>query len=228
MPETDSADLETTEMDSNADLAEYVNEIQYQVQSPRMDDEVELQSYRNCKSRHVHHGSEIALQPIYDKRVWIGCAPQHCAKATCPNLFMEGHDWIKCRGEVLQIFRAAGPGYVRFGDVVGFYAGGGQWYSSGGHKRGCPGYPNGHYGFSTPQKWHECWGEVFKIYAKGKHYGQTIQGHDYITVYHVRERRWLSLGGPHPGLSTCPGNAQPPPPDRYDQCGAEVFELWLR
>ena len=168
MPGPDFANLETNEVESNAELAEYISEIQYQVQGPREDDEAELQSYLSCTLTHskpdVLHAAKVALQPLYDKRTWLGCASSPCAKATCPNLYMEGDDWKTCGGEVFQIYRAAGAGNVKVGDAVGLYAGGDKWFSlSGGKggKSGCPGAPTIKYGFATRQKWYDCMDEVF-------------------------------------------------------------------
>ena len=175
-----------------------------------MDDEVELQSYLSCT---ITHSKPDVL---------------YGAGTACPQLFMEGDDWKKCWGEVLKIYWAAGAGNVKVGDVVGFYFGGGQWYSANGHKKGCPGTPTVKYSFAAREKWNEDWGEVFQIYAKGKYYGDTIQDHDNIAIYYVREKNWVALVGHNPGLSTCLGETWPPPPDRYDKCWGEIFELWLR
>ena len=116
------------------------------------------------------HGARIALQAVYQKVNWLGCAGQYCVKAGCPRLHMEGFDWNACWGEVFQIIRSAGPGTVKVGDVVGIYFPRGRsWFSmSGGrgHKEGCPGVPNKAFGFASRDKWQQCWGEVFQIYAR--------------------------------------------------------------
>ena len=52
MPEPDFANLEANEAENNAELAEYIREIWYQVEGPREDDEAELQSYLSCTLTH--------------------------------------------------------------------------------------------------------------------------------------------------------------------------------
>lgn len=176
------------------------------------------------------HGAKIALQPLYDKQAWLSCENQVCGKATCPPLFTNGGDWSKCAGEVFQIFRAAGPGSVKVGDVVGFYIAD-EWFSmvrGKGQRATCPGTPTINYGFATKDKWRQCYGEVFQIYAKGKSIGDAIENHDYINIYYVHDKKWVGLVGNYPpGFATCPGEIQPPPPDRYTKCWGEAFELWL-
>ena len=64
----------------------------------------------------------IALQHLFRKQYWLGCAPAgKCIKATCPHLCMEGNDWSACWGEVFQIDQQRGPGLIRIGNVVGLH-----------------------------------------------------------------------------------------------------------
>lgn len=220
-------DAETNKGDENAEM-----------QLQRMNDEtVKLQIGLSCTVAStnpsiVTHGATIALQPLYQKLMWLGCAGNPCGKAGCPRLFMEGDDWNRCWGEVFQIYRASGPGSVKVGDVVGIYFPRGRaWFAmSGGrgHKEGCPGAPSTRYGFATQDKWRQCWGEVFQIYAKGKSVGDPIQNHDAVTIYYIHEKTWVGLVQNHPDRRGCPGQARPPPLDKYDGCWGEIFELWLR
>ena len=233
MPEPDFANFETNEAESNA---EYINQIRYQVEGPREDDEAELQSYLSCtltqSKSNVLHGSKIALQTLYDRPKWLDCTdPKSCTKTGCAKLYMEGDDdWKNCGGEVFQIYRAAGAGNIRVGDNVGLYAGGDSWFSlhdGKGHKDPCPGAPTIKYGFATQQKWYDCFGEVFQIYASRKPFGDTIQDQDDIALYYVKDRKWVSFTGTNPSLHPCPGEVRPPPPDRFDVCFGEVTKLWL-
>ena len=229
--------METKSQENNAKHSKDF-EVQDQAQSSKDDGELKL--HCSCtvasispNSKAVKSGARIALQPLYQKLVWLGCAGNLCGKASCPRLFMEGRDWYTCWGEVFEIYRLNGEGPVKVGDLVGFNypRERGKWFAlSGGrgHKEGCPGVPNIKYGFHSRHAWNACWGEVFQIYAKGKNIGDSIQNHDAITVYYVRGKKWVGLVGSHPDLRTCPGTTRPPPPDRYDRCWGEIFELWLQ
>ena len=233
MPEPDFANLETNEAESNA---EYMSEIQYQLQGSREDDEAELQSYLSCTVTHskpdVLHGSKIALQTLYSKPLWLDCDTHHfCVKAGCPKLYMEGDDWKNCRGVVFEIYRAAGAGNVKVGDFVGLYfRPKKEWFSVYGgqaHRSVCPGTPNVKYGFATREKWEECVGEAFQIYASGKYYNDPIKDHDEVAFYYAKDKKWVSFVGSPPHLDPCPGETRPPPAERFDFCYGEVAELWL-
>ena len=234
MPEPDFASLETNEAESNATLAEYIREIRYQVEGPREDDEAELQNYLSCTLTHskpdVLHAAKIALQTFFDGPKWLDCADNNCKNEGCAKFYMEGDDWKTCGGEVFQIYRAAGAGNVQVGDAVGLYLRDNQWFSlhaGKGHKDPCPGAPTIKYGFATRQKWYDCFGEVFQIYAHRKYYGDTIQDQDDIALYYVKDKKWVSFKGSITHLHPCPGETRPPPPDRYDVCFGEVAKLWL-
>ena len=92
---------------------------------------------------------------------------------------MTGGDWTVCWGEVFQIYRAAGSGRVRAGDIVGFYYPHqpGHWLGCPGAncaKFDCPGFPTSAHGFASVDHWIRYWGEVFRVYANGKSYGTVI------------------------------------------------------
>ena len=144
---------------------------------------------------------------------------------------MGGSDWTTCGGEVFRIYRALGPGEVQVGDLVGlYYRLHSKWLGCVGdmhycYKRSCPGNPSAQYGFQDSERWYRCYGEVFKIYARGKGIGDVIQNHDQITLFHVQQGRWLSYWMDelvHTG--PCPGTVRPH--QNYDRCFGEVFEVW--
>ena len=192
-----------------------------------------------CTLRDLHtairQGSTVALQPLYNKRYWLGCPHNPCRGGTqgCPGLFMEGNDWTNCWGEVFQIYRESGPGTVKVGDRVGIYypREPGKWLGCAGSRCGkatCPGRPTTHYGFQNRQKWAPCWGEVFKIYARGKCIGSDINAHDAIMLYYPRGRSWVKLDTTYVVKHPCPGRVFPPSPEKYDRCWGEVMEIWMR
>lgn len=145
---------------------------------------------------------------------------------------MEGDDWTNCWGEVFHIYRMNGPGSVTVGDVIGlFYPREGNWFSMAGgvgHKNPCPGSPTNASGFENEDNWFHCWGEVFRIYARGKSIGQIITDHDHITLFFIQSKtKWVGLVDElDADLRTCPGTVRPPPDENYDICWGEIFELW--
>ena len=180
----------------------------------------------------INHGSTIALQPVYSKRDWLGCSVQPCAKATCPGLYMEGNDW-KCWGEVFRIYRLHGPGAVRVGDIVGIYYPhqSGHWLGCSVNPCGldsCPGQPTTLYGFQNTESWFVCWGEVFKIYARGKNLGAQINAHDDVMLYYLQGQTWVGLSIHQVHHDPCPGTVRPPPNERYEICWGENFEIWKK
>ncbi len=44
----------------------------------------------------------------------------------------------------------------------------------------------------------------------------------------INDQSWASLADAVSGHAGCPGTALPPPPDRYDKCWGEVFEIWKK
>ena len=140
---------------------------------------------------------------------------------------MEGSDLTNCRNVLFRVYRMNGPGYVCVGDAVGlYYIQGRNWFSMAGgtgHRHPCPGTPTSAHGFANQDKWLICFGEVFRIYAKGKSIGQAIRDHDDIFLYYVDANKWVGLVGDNPAdHRTCPGAVHPPPDSRYDVCWGGV------
>ena len=44
-----------------------------------------------------------------------------------------------------------------------------------------------HYGFETPEKWYQCGGEVFRIYAKGKEVVWRVREGDDVMFYYLEK-----------------------------------------
>ena len=64
------------------------------------------------------------------------------------------------------------------------------------------------------------------IYARGKAIGAPILEHDDITLLYVQSEQWVGLVESVPDYRTCPGTAYPPPPNKYNVCWGEIFEIW--
>ena len=182
----------------------------------------------------IRSGDTIALQPLHQKRVWLGCNGSPCYKAGCPNLYMEGADWDNCWGEVFQIYRLFGPGDVTVGDVIGIHypAEPGNWLGCAGSlcgKANCPGQPSLDHGFQDFERLFRCWGEAYRIYAKGKNVGDKICANDDVTIFYIYGQNWIGLAeGNNPDHDPCPGSVRPPPDVVYDVCWGEIFEIWKR
>lgn len=149
-------------------------------------------------------------------------------------MLMSGNDWTNCWGEVFEIYRKEGPGDVKSGDTVGFYypRQGGTWLGCGGSncaKANCPGYPTTHDGFRDQASWHNCWGEVFKIFARGKPTGSIINSQDEIAIYYLRDNLWVAQPDNRDSLKfPCLGTDLPPALATYDGCFAETFRIFVR
>ena len=185
-----------------------------------------------CNFRALKQGSTVALQSLYSKRNWLGCSGETCVKDTCPGLYMEGIDWDNCPADVYQIYRRNGPGTVNVGDTIGLHhPSGGQWFSAfggTGHRNPCPGTPTTGHGFKAADRWVRCFGEVFRIYARGKSSGDVINEHDAIFLFYEKDNEWVGFDGDTAEHRTCPGKVRPPISSKYDECWGEVFEVWKR
>jgi len=84
------------------------------------------------------------------------------------------------------------------------------------------------YGFQNSEKWFRCFGEVFKIYARGKSLGSAITAHDTVMLFYIQDQKWVGLDTTYVGHRTCPGTARPPPSDKYERCWGEAMEVWKR
>ena len=146
---------------------------------------------------------------------------------------MLDQDWSNCYGAVFQIYRQRGSGEIQVGDKIGLYyptKDGHHWFScylDECNTSPCPGQPSDSHGFADEDGWTRCWGEVFQIYAYGKHVGQSIEVKDDIMLYYSQDRKWVSLFyETNANKHDCPtATSLPPTTNVYDMCWAEVFTL---
>ena len=180
----------------------------------------------------LYHGDTVALQTYVNNR-WLGCAGSPCGGATCPAMLMKGSDWTNCWGEVFEIYRTL-PGAVRVGDLVGLHypRQRGHWLGCAGNQCGratCPGHPTTAYGFASQDLWFRCYGEVFRIYARGKSSGSIINSDDNIALYYLQNQLWVAQGYDiHTDKRPCLGTSRPPALSVYDGCAFETFRIWKR
>ena len=178
----------------------------------------------------IRQGDTIALQ-THTKERWLACSGDVCSTSDCPGAIFEGADWNRCWGEVFQIYRPT-PGEIRSGDLIGihFPRQHGNWLGCSGHhckKTSCPGHPSTRYGFSRGDRWYQCYGEVYRIFAYRKSRGAIINSGDDIMLYFIVARRWVDGEGTVQAINDCPGY-EPPRQDKFDHCAHELFTIIKR
>jgi hypothetical protein len=194
--------------------------------------QVEVQA--TSSGRVLDHGSTAALQMLQNNH-WFTCFGSLCTSTTCPGRFFDGDDWIHCWGAVYRIVRPRGAGHILTGDFVGLYfPRGSNWFSAsngGGHRANCPGTFNEEYGFESLEKWFECGGEVFQVFAKGKGYGETITDQDTLSFYYTVDRTYVQFLTDTVVTSQCmlekSGNKRPPSDEAFDKCLSDSVEITI-
>ena len=179
----------------------------------------------------IAQGAVVAFQ-TYQKNKYIGCSSTYCTLTTGPGLYMNDNDWVTHPVTGFQIYRMNGKGNVRVGEVVAiYYPKEKKWMKCSGtycRKDTCPGRPSQGRGMENYEKWIGCSESAFKIYARGRKEGEDIRSRDDISLYHIRDRRWLSAEGYYIQERTCFGTTRPPSSRTYDTCYKGVFELFKR
>ena len=174
-------------------------------------------------------GNTISIQVVANPRLHVGCVSGKCGADPCAGMYFEPEEYGKCRGEVFQIYRAAGAGQIKTGDVVGFYFPLKQRWIRAGNPSDlapCPGVPHN----SNHRMNLRCVGELFRIYARGKGTGQPIDQLDHVMIYYQHSKDFLQYPhnkGLRHGLvrSTCPGQCLPPHSSTYERCFQNVFTI---
>ena len=182
----------------------------------------------------LDHGCTVGLQLLQNDR-WLGCAGSHCIGATCPGLFFDGNEWSACYGEVFRIVRPLGAGHILTGDFVAlYYPRESNWFSvftGRGQKSPCPGTFNEQHGFVRFEKWFECGGEVFQVFAKGKGYGETITDQDTLSFYYPLGRTYVKFLIDQVVASQCmlekSDNKRPPSNEAFDRCLSDSVEITI-
>ena len=147
---------------------------------------------------------------------------------------MSGNDWSRCWGEVFEIYRRNGPGVVRSGDVIAlhFPHERGKWLQCFKvhkcTKAPCPGQPTMRHGFQNAASWRSCWGEVYRIFAKGKKIGAPIKPMDDVSLLLPGKKSWVSQCGSHTKLRPCLGLSLPPSLSKFDGCACETFKIYKK
>ena len=93
-------------------------------------------------------------------------------------------------------------------------------------KATCPGTPNPATGFSSSKKWNDCYGVVFRIYARNKINGRHINSDDDVALFYQHSSQWVSQG--YDVNTVKSSNSFPPPDSKFDACEKETFRLWKK
>ena len=178
----------------------------------------------------IRQGDTVALQS-HIKEKWLSCSGPECVTNACPGAIFQERDFNHCFGEVFQIYRPS-PGDIRSGDLVALHypQQHAKWLGCLGnvcHKEGCPGHPSTQYGFSREDRWYQCNGEVYRIFAYGKSTGAIINSGDDVMLYFLITKTWVNGEGLIDGKNPCPGS-EPPRQDKFDVCAHEVFKIIKR
>ena len=158
----------------------------------------------------LRSGSTIALKlssrSFWGSALWLSLWRYWSSSSTCPGDTFEGKK-DECWAEVFEIYRLHGGGNINTGDLVGiYYPREQEWFSMWegyGRKSDCPGRPNVGHGFEGENHHIKCWGEVFRVYAKGKRNGVRIKDGDTLAFYYVFRERMVEVNPSGTELGQC-------------------------
>ena len=177
----------------------------------------------------------LRLQFLGAKNGWLGCDQPVCDLRTCPSY---NHNYryfdSRCSGEKFQIISDGNQGSsvtsgqrIRLRYLHKHNSWMGCSHKNRCEKNTCPGTTSQGTNFRN----NRCSGEIFKIYARGRDYGQTIYNGDVVMLYYAQGQRYVSIQGEDLGhdtrLNFCPGIA-PPAYLSYGICSENVFRIYRK
>ena len=178
----------------------------------------------------------LRLQFLGAKDAWLGCPDTNkvCDLRTCPSSNENYHDFNGCSGEV---FRIIGEGTFKSSIKSGqrirlrYLREKNAWMGCPSNKncdhRTCPGTTSQGRNFAN----NRCYGEIFRIYARGRTNGQIIYNGDVVMLYYPDNGRYVSIQGKSNGddtsLDFCPGMV-PPAYLSYGICSKNVFRIYRK
>ena len=164
---------------------------------------------------------------------WLGCPDSVCDLRTCPNGDNYRDFTGRCWGEEFQIIAEGTKNDpIKSGQRIRlrYLREANTWMgcpaNSNCDKRTCPGTTAKGTNFNDG-----CWGETFRIYARGKANGQLLYNGDVVMLYYVHNKRYVSIQGNGFGddtsLNFCPGIV-PPPYLSYGYCRKNAFRIYRK
>ena len=168
------------------------------------------------------------------RNAWLGCPESICDLRTCPSHNENYRDFTKCWGEVFQIIgEGAIHNPIKSGQRIRlrYLPEQNSWMGCPDNgrcdKRTCPGTTEQGGNFDNDR----CWGEIFRIYARGRANGEIIYNGDVVTIHYPREGRYISIQGRYEGddtsLNFCPAEV-PPAYLSYGICSKNAFRIYRR
>ena len=178
----------------------------------------------------------LKLQVLSTKDGWLGCPDTVCDLRTCPSrnsnyLNFDGRCW----GEEFQIIgEGALHNPIKCGQRIRlrYLREQNTWMGCPSKrnycdKRTCPGTTAQGSNFANSR----CWGEIFRIYSRGKVNGQTLYSGDVVMLYYEHGGRYVSIQGENFGddtsLNFCPG-VTPPAYLSYGTCSRNAFRIYRK
>ena len=169
------------------------------------------------------------------KNAWLGCFESVCDLRICPSKnnnyrYFDG----RCYGEEFQIIGEGTHGSpIKSGQRIRlrYLHDQNTWMGCPNNKycnkRTCPGTTASGTIFTN----NRCWGETFKIYARGKANGQIIYNGDLVMLYYAWGGKYVSIQGEYnkddSSLNFCPGEV-PPAYLSYGICSKNVFRIYRK
>ena len=175
------------------------------------------------------------MQFLGAKNAWLGCPASVCDLRMCPSgnnnyRYFDG----RCYGEEFQIIGEGTHGSaIKSGQRIRlrYLRDHNAWMGCPANtycdKRTCPGTTAAGTVFTN----NRCWGEVLKIYARGRADGQIIYNGDLVMLYYAWGGKYVSIQGQFEGndtsLNFCPGEV-PPAYLSYGICSKNVFRIYRK
>lgn len=177
----------------------------------------------------------LKLQFLGARDAWLGCPDVICDLRTCPsnNGNYRYYD-TQCWGEEFQII-GEGAAYnpIKCGQQIRlrYLREHNTWLGcpTNNHcdKRTCPDTTAQGRNFSNDR----CWGEIFRICARGRRNGEVVYNGDVVMLYYVRGGKYISIQGESFGYNTslnfCPGIV-PPAYLSYGICSKNAFRVYRK
>ena len=158
------------------------------------------------------------------------CDLRHCSSSSNNHHYFDG----RCYGEEFQIIGEGAPhNPIKCGQCIRlcYLRDHNTWMgcpSSKNYcdKRTCPGTTSQASNFNRG-----CYGEIFRIYARGKANGQIVYSGDVVMLYYEHGGRYVSIQGENSGddtsLNFCPG-VTPPAYLSYGICSKNAFRIYRK
>ena len=177
----------------------------------------------------------LKLQFLGARDAWLGCPDDVCDLRMCPSRNNNYRYFdARCWGEEFQIIgegNTCNP--IKSGQQIRlrYPRENNTWLGCPKNnrcdKRICAGTTAQGRNFSNDR----CWGEIFRIYSRGRRNGNAIYNGNVVMLYYVHKGKYISIQGESIGydtsLNSCPGIA-PPAYYTYEICSNNAFHVYQK